>query len=160
MYQNQPPAITAVLAAAAFAAFTAPAEPISARLLDAVSWVESNHRHAAVGDAGAARSAWQLHRGAWADASAYLRRHGHATAGYNAGVNDPVTARTHAAAYLGLINGQLKKRLGREPNAGELYAAYNLGVGGFAKRGFDINRTPSITHRGVAKLRARMEVAK
>lgn len=134
-----------------------PAAPITDRLIDAVAHVESGHDHEAVGDGGRARTAWQLHRAAWKDASAYLKKNGHTATSYDAGVTDPAQARKHAAAYLGLTNARLKKRLGREPSVGELYAAHNLGVGGFAKRDFDLAQTPTITQRAVAKLRAFLE---
>tara|TARA_R110000824_G_scaffold203371_3_gene387811 strand:- start:9029 stop:9526 length:498 start_codon:yes stop_codon:yes gene_type:complete len=149
--QNQKNTLLAVLATLLLAAPTEAVE-INGKLLDAVAFVESNGNHRAVGDQGKANGSFQLHRPAWADAGKWLKANGFKTTTYTKGVNDPSVSRIYARTYLSLIHGQLATRMKREPTAGELYAAYNMGVGGFAKRGFDVRRTPATTRRAIAKL--------
>jgi len=146
----------AVLAALLLAA-PAGAVEINGKLLAAVAFVESNGNHRAVGDQGKANGAFQLHRPAWTDAGKWLKANGYKTTTYTKGVNDPSVAAIYARTYLAMIHGQLAKRMKREPTAGELYAAYNMGVGGFARRGFDVRRTPATTRRAITKLYGRLK---
>ena len=125
---------------------------INGKLIHAVAMVESNNNHRAVGDQGKANGAFQMWKPAWTDSSRWLKRNGFKTTPYEKGVNDPQVAHGYCRTYLSIIHGQLKKKMGREPNAAELYAAYNLGVRGFERRDFDLAKTPATTQRAITKL--------
>ena len=140
-------------AAGCFAFMTvASAVEINGKLIHAVAMVESNNNHRAVGDQGKANGAFQMWKPAWQDCSKWLKRNGFKTTSYEKGVNDPTISHQYCKVYLSILNSQLRRSIGREPSAAELYAAYNLGYTGFKRRGFDISKTPSITQRAAAKL--------
>jgi hypothetical protein len=65
---------------------------------------------------------------------------------------DEGVGREYATSWLTLIEERLTARLGRKPTIGELYAAHQLGFGGFASKGFDLRRCPTITRVVVARL--------
>ena len=149
--------LVAVLAALLLLALPCSGVEVNGKLLDAVAFVESNGNPRAVGDQGKANGAFQMHKPAWADCSRWLKANGFKATPYAQGANDPAISRIYARTYLAMIHGQLAKRMGREPSAGELYAAYNMGVGGFAKRGFDVRRVPATTQRAITKLYGRLD---
>ena len=142
------------LTAAGCFAFMAVAQAveINGKLIHAVAMVESNNNHRAVGDQGKANGAFQMWKPAWQDCSKWLKRNGFKTTPYEKGVNDPTISHQYCKVYLSILNSQLRRAIGREPSAAELYAAYNLGYTGFKRRGFDISKTPSITQRAAVKL--------
>lgn len=145
-----------LIAALAALTATASAVEINGKLIHAFALTESPPHgidHNAIGDGGKARGAWQMHFAAWWEASASLKSAGYKTAPHAIGAHDPALAHTHAKEYMAIIHSRLAKRMGREPNAFELYAAYNLGVGGFAKRGFKIDACPSATRNGIKRLK-------
>ena len=119
----------------------------SASVLDAVAFVESGGKHSAVGDAGKARGAWQMHRAAWQDAAARLR-----VAWPFTDAHDLHKARLIAAEHLRWLNAQFVQRTGRTPTPADSYALWNLGVAGYARRNWDLSRCPEITQRAVRKL--------
>ena len=135
----------------------ASAVEINGKLIHAVAMVESNNNHRAVGDQGKANGAFQMWKPAWQDCSKWLKKNGFKTTPYEKGVNDPTISHQYCKVYLSILNGQLRRAIGREPNAAELYAAYNLGFTGFKRRGFDISKTPSITQRAAVKLNRFLE---
>ena len=130
---------------------------INGKLINAVAMVESNNNHRAVGDQGKANGAFQMWKPAWQDCSKWLKRNGFKTTPYEKGVNDPTISHQYCKVYLSILNSQLRRSIGREPSAAELYAAYNLGFTGFKRRGFDISKTPSITQRAAVKLNRFLE---
>lgn len=130
----------------------AQAVEINGKLIHAVAMVESNNNHRAVGDQGKANGAFQMWKPAWTDCSRWLKKNGFKTTPYEKGVNDPQVAHVYCKTYLSIIHGQLKKKMGRDPNAAELYAAYNMGVRGFERRDFDLSKTPATTQRAITKL--------
>ena len=145
-------------AAGCFAFMTvASAVEINGKLIHAVAMVESNNNHRAVGDQGKANGAFQMWKPAWQDCSKWLKKNGFKTTTYEKGVNDPTISHQYCKVYLSILNGQLRRSIGREPSAAELYAAYNLGFTGFKRRGFDISKTPSITQRAAVKLNRFLE---
>jgi hypothetical protein len=101
-------------------------------LVEAIAFVESGRRAAAVGDQGRARGMWQMHRAAWEDVSA-VRRKGRAAVYPYAQAKDPHFARAYAEDYLKLIAAKLNNLYGRAPRAAEVYAAWNLGYTKFTK---------------------------
>lgn len=42
--------------------------------------------------------------------------------------------------------------MGRQPTRSEIYAAWNLGVTGFARVGYRLAAVPSVTKRGISRL--------
>tara|TARA_R100000808_G_scaffold6651_1_gene19585 strand:- start:2838 stop:3434 length:597 start_codon:yes stop_codon:yes gene_type:complete len=130
----------------------APAAELSLSLLDAIGRVESGLNHAAVGDGGAARGAWQMHRAAFEDASQWRKARGLEVWDYSK-VHHPVVGRAYAYSYLAILDSRLKGVMGdREPTAADLYCAWNLGVRGYQRRGFNLRNCPAVTRRAVAKL--------
>lgn len=116
-------------------------------VLDAIAHVESGHRHQAVGDAGKARGAWQMHRAAWDDAARRLR-----VTWTHAEAHDATKARAIAADHLRWLEAQFTRRTGRQPSPADSYALWNLGVGGYARRNWDLAACPAITQRAVQKM--------
>tara|TARA_Y100000310_G_scaffold328892_1_gene397780 strand:- start:3001 stop:3594 length:594 start_codon:yes stop_codon:yes gene_type:complete len=131
---------------------TTNAVEINGALIHAVAMVESNNNHRAVGDQGKANGAFQMWKPAWTDCSRWLKKNGFKTTPYEKGVNDPTISHQYCKIYLSLLHSQLRRKMGRDPSAGELYAAYNLGVRGFERRGFQLDKTPEITQRAIVKL--------
>jgi hypothetical protein len=114
----------------------------SGALLDAIAVVESGNRNVG-GDKGRAAGIYQLHAGACADTG-----NDHSAAWW------PATARRIAGDYIGQLASALRRNLKRDPSPAELYAAYNLGLRGFARRGFSLARCPSSTRRAAARVAA------
>lgn len=123
------------------------AAQLPASVLDAIARVESGGNHAAIGDAGRARGAWQMHRAAWDDAARRLSMPLPFEMAHSAR-----EARLIAAEHLRWLNEQFCRRTGRTPTPADSYALWNLGVGGYARRGWDVERCPTITQRAVQKL--------
>ena len=147
---------TTLIAALAALTATVSAVEINGKLIHAFALTESPPHgidHNAIGDGGKARGAWQMHFAAWWEASASLKSAGYKTAPHAIGAHDPALAHTHAKEYMAITHKRLAKRMGREPNAFELYAAWNLGVGGFAELGFKIDACPSATRNGIQRLK-------
>ena len=143
-----------LLAAAGCFAFMAFAQAveINGKLIHAVAMVESNNNHRAVGDQGKANGAFQMWKPAWTDCSRWLKKNGFKTTPYEKGVNDPQIAHIYCKTYLALLHSQLRRSMGRDPTAADLYCAYNMGVRGFERRGFKLSNTPATTQRAVTKL--------
>ena len=125
------------------------AAQLPASVLDAIAQVESRGNHAAIGDAGKARGAWQMHRAAWDDAARRLR-----VTWSHAEAHDATKARAIAADHLRWLETQFTRRTGRQPTAADSYALWNLGVGGYARRNWDLAACPAITQRAVQKMDA------
>ena len=136
---------------------TTNAVEINGALIHAVGMVESNNNHRAVGDQGKANGAFQMWKPAWTDCSRWLKKNGFKPTSYEKGVNDPNISHQYCKIYLSLLNSQLRRKMGRDPSAGELYAAYNLGVRGFERRGFQLDKTPEITQNAIIKLMKHMK---
>ena len=119
--------------------------------VEAIISVESSGNPKAIGRLGE-RGLCQFFPAAWADTTAYRSRHGLPTYGYYSWALDEGVGREYATSWLTLIEERLKARLGRKPTIGEVYAAHQLGFGGFASKGFDLRRCPTITRVVVASL--------
>lgn len=119
--------------------------------VEAIIFVESSGNPKAIGRLGE-RGLCQFFPAAWADTTAYRSRHGLPTYGYYSWALDEGVGREYATSWLTLIEERLKARLGRKPTIGEIYAAHQLGFAGFASKGFDLRRCPTITRVVVARL--------
>jgi hypothetical protein len=119
--------------------------------VEAIIFVESSGNPKAIGRLGE-RGLCQFFHAAWADTTAYRSRHGLPTYGYYSWALDEGVGREYATSWLTLIEERLKARLGRKPTIGEVYAAHQLGFSGFASKGFDLRRCPTITQVVVARL--------
>ncbi|MFO1499427.1 MAG: hypothetical protein U1G07_13695 [Verrucomicrobiota bacterium] len=126
------------------------------RLLHAVRYVESNHGLFTWGDNGRSLGEYQLSEAAWMDVTLWRKSRGLATFSYRHDVWDPTISRSYAADYLSLLHRELKRRLNRPPNVLELYAAYNLGLSGFAQCEYQLGRVNPTTARKCRQIRALM----
>ena len=131
----------------------------SERFMDALAKVESNCNAYAIGDKGKARGAFQMWKVAWTDVSNYRRERGLKVHPYRY-AHDPHMARVYAQNYAELQRSRMIKATGRDPNAGELYALYNLGYAGFKRRGFRLNQCPKVTRVAASKIQSSMQKGK
>ena len=119
----------------------------SERLLTAVRWVESCDGLFLYGDHGRSLGEFQLSEAAWLDVSLWRRGHGFRSYAYRRYVMNPQINRIYAADYLTIIHDELLRKLRREPTPGEMYAAYNMGLGSFASCRYRLARVNPITAR-------------
>lgn len=119
--------------------------------LDKVAMIESSRNPAAVGDGGKALGEFQFHKAAWEQVSASRKAKGKTAHDYSY-AHDRAIAREYAREYLGWLERSLEKRLGRKPQEWEIYAAYNRGLGGFAKLGYKFENLPPHTQRACSRL--------
>lgn len=117
------------------------------RLLDNVEFVESSGKHTAVGDGGDALGAYQFHRSTWAHVSSLRERSKLPVHKYRPGALQRSVARNYATTYLRWLEQGLASHIGRWPTRAELYAAWNMGLDGFRKVRFQLNRCSSDTRR-------------
>jgi hypothetical protein len=103
------------------------------RLLYAIRYVESSHGRYTYGDEGRSLGDFQMSEAAWLDVSAWRKGRGLPTYGYDRHVFDRKINRLYATDYLTILYEELEKKLSRSPTAGEIYAAYNMGLGSFAQ---------------------------
>jgi hypothetical protein len=117
------------------------------RLLNAVREIESSGGKFVYGDDGRSLGEFQITQAAWTDVTRWRRSRGLATYSYRPHVFNPEINRLYAADYITILRGHLVTHLKREPTAGEIYAAYNMGFTGFRRAGFDLNRVNRVTAR-------------
>lgn len=122
---------------------------VTEKFLDAVAMIESGGRADAIGDGGKARGCFQLHSAAWSDA----KKRNPLVGDYINQSTNCAASRLAAKTYLTILADRFTLNNKRPPNAGELYACYNMGFSGFSKIGFDLNRAPKTTRRAVEKLK-------
>jgi hypothetical protein len=122
---------------------------ITEQFLDALALVESSGNAAAVGDGGRARGPFQFWREAWQDADRKLKLN----KSFELYATDPAVSRLYARAHLATLETRLAAVLRCPPSAEQLYAAWNLGLTGFERRGFLLSRCPQTTQRAAAKLK-------
>ena len=133
-----------LLASATYLTAVTPAQ------VDAIIRVESSGNPRAIGRLGE-RGLCQFFPAAWADTSRYRRAHGLPTYPYTLAL-DPIAGHEYATSWLTYNEERLTKALGRRPTIGEVYAAHQLGFSGFASKGFDLRRCPTITRVVAARL--------
>ncbi len=119
--------------------------------VEAIIFVESSGNPKAIGRLGE-RGLCQFFPAAWADTTRWRKAHGLPTYGYYSWALDEGVGREYATSWLTLNEERLTARLGRKPTIGEVYAAHQLGFSGFASKGFDLRRCPTITRVVVARL--------
>ncbi|MEO7298071.1 MAG: transglycosylase SLT domain-containing protein [Verrucomicrobiota bacterium] len=127
-----------------FSLEAAPWRP-DARLLNAVCQVESNSGKYTYGDNGRSLGHFQLQQGAWSDVTEWRKKRNLLTYDYRGNVFNPQISRSYAANYLTILHDGLLQEYRREPSAGELYAAYNLGMTSFRKCNFKLAQVNSTT---------------
>lgn len=132
-------------------AAAAHATVVTDKFLERVAYVESNNNARAVGDKGKAVGAFQFWAVGWEHASQLRKAKGLPVYPYYAAV-DTAKATEYARTYLQYLEASLTKSLGREPTAGEVYAAWNCGLGRFRQLGFDLSRVPATTKKAISKL--------
>ncbi len=125
---------------------------VTEHFLDQVAMIESSGGKYLVGDQGKSLGAFQMSRAAWTDATAFRKRLGQTVYRYEDGVMNMKICRSYAASYLKLLEGRLKRLMGRQPTAGHVYAAYNWGLSNLKKARFDLNRVPRVTRRALNKI--------
>lgn len=119
--------------------------------LATVARIESNGNTNAVGDGGKAHGAFQMHRPAWDDVSAARAKRGDKVYAFRF-AHDSKVAPIYASEYLAMLSKTLTRKLGRAATDKEVYAAYNLGLQGFAKRGYRLENCPTITQNAVKRI--------
>jgi len=92
-----------------------------------------------------------FHSAAWADCTRVRAARGLPTYPYSQAFN-PIAARAYLATWLAYLGDRFARATGRQATTADLYAMHNLGFSGYAKRGFDISRSPGITQRKTASL--------
>ena len=126
------------------------AEGANDRLLDAIAYAESNRNHLAIGDKGAAVSAYQLHSGAWHDANLYRIDNGLSFLPRSRW-KEPAVAKAIASAYCDLLHIRLK--LAKvEPSPANIYAAYTCGFATFQSYRFHIDHLPKVKQAGINRM--------
>lgn len=139
------------IAVLAVAAMPVLSQAIEDKELNAIGMIESSNNPQAVGDGTKARGEFQFHKPTWEHASIIRKAKGRPVFDYSY-AHDRVVAREYAKDYLGWLSSQLEKRLGRKPELWEIYAAYNRGLEGFAKLGYEFDRLPPHTQRACSRL--------
>jgi len=117
----------------------------SERFMSALRHIESSNGAFLYGDDGHSRGDFQMSEAAWIDVNAWRKTHKLARYSYDRYALNPQINRLYAADYLSLLHNQLKKKLSRPPNSGELYAAYNMGLRQFARCGYRLDRVNALT---------------
>jgi hypothetical protein len=129
------------------------------RLLHAVRYVESTDGLFTYGDLGKSLGDFQLSEGAWIDVTAWRKARQLKTYDYDRHVYNRVVNRAYAANYITMLHDELERVYKREPSAGEIYAAYNMGLGKFANCKYRLNQVNRTTARKCEQIKAFMSVA-
>jgi len=134
-------------------AFTTTVQAASPAMLEAVAMVESSNNPKAVVDNGLARGLYQLHKPAWEQVSQARRTAGLPVWDWSYAHHREISG-IYASAYLDWLSDGLKKRLGRNPEPWEVYAAYNRGLTGFAKLEYSFECLPKHTKKACLKIKS------
>ncbi len=126
----------------------------SQALLRAVRQVESNNGQQLYGDGGRSLGLYQLSEPAWIDINAWRKARGLKVYSYQRHVMNHFINQAYASNYLTMLQGELKRKLRRNPTAGELYAAYNMGLTNFAECRYQLSRVNPVTARKCREIHA------
>ncbi|MGZ8919378.1 MAG: hypothetical protein ACXW32_00605 [Limisphaerales bacterium] len=113
--------------------------------LKAVKFVESSNGLMKIGDNGQSLGDFQLSEAAWLDVSQWRKARRLKTYDYDTAVFHSFINRVYASNYLTILHTELTRKLGRRPDHGELYAAYNMGMAMFEGCNFSLNRVNPVT---------------
>lgn len=113
--------------------------------LKAVKFVESSNGLMKVGDQGQSLGDFQLSEAAWLDVSEWRKARRLKTYEYDKSVFHSFINRVYASNYLTILHTELTRKLGRQPDHGELYAAYNMGMTMFEGCNFSLSRVNPVT---------------
>jgi len=133
-------------------ALSATANAASPEMLKEVAKIESSNNPKAIGDSGAARGLYQMHKPAWDQISVARKARGEKTWDWSY-AHDVYISGLYASEYLDWLAKGLEKRLCRIPEPWEVYAAYNRGLTGFAKLDYKFENLPSHTKRSCQTLK-------
>lgn len=117
---------------------------ITDRFLDALEQIESGGSAKARGRKDEAGS-FQFRAIAWRDCNRIRTRLGLAGVRWDSVATNRAVARSCARTMMRWLEARLRFAMHRQPNAGELYGAWNLGFDGFRKRHFRLQRCPPTT---------------
>jgi soluble lytic murein transglycosylase-like protein len=120
-------------------------------MLKAVATVESSNNPKAIGDNGNALGMYQLHKPAWEQISKQRENAGLKIWTWSYAIDKDISS-IYASAYMDWLSDGLKKRIGRIPEPWEVYAAYNRGLGGFAKADYKFSSLPTHTQKACQKI--------
>jgi hypothetical protein len=128
-------------------------------LLRAVRQVESNNGRRVYGDSGRSLGPFQLSEAAWVDVSAWRRSRGLKVYSFEHHVMHSYINQAYAADYMSMLHSELGRKLRREPTAGEIYAAYNMGLSNFAECNYRLAKVNPTTARKCKEINSLMEKA-
>jgi hypothetical protein len=123
------------------------------KLLVAVRLVESSDGLYTYGDEGRSLGDFQLSEAAWLDVNTWRKSRGVQIYDYGRFVFNSRVSRLYATDYLTLIHSELSRKLRRPPNSGEIYAAYNMGLGMFGLCDYNLGRVNPVTARKCLQIR-------
>jgi|SRR6185369_11414389 len=121
-------------------------------LVNAFAQVESGGHANRIGDHGRARGAWQFHREAWEQVTWIRAIERQTVHTYNKAFDIEIS-REYARSYIKWLSSRLNAILRRPATPQEIYAAWNLGLQGFAERRFRLNRCPASTKAAAKRVR-------
>lgn len=122
---------------------------INGRFLDALAMIESGVDHTARGRAGE-RGAWQMKSEAWRYTTELRRRRQLEVHPFSSAANSMI-GREYARTLLEDHRIRFINAYHRPPTASELYAIWNLGFGGFQRRG-SLEKCPALTRDAAQRL--------
>ncbi len=127
------------------------------RFLDAVCQIESGGGRFTYGDRGLSLGHFQIQKSTWADVVEWRKKQNLPTHDYKDNVFNQRISRIYAANYFTILYGRLKQQYRREPTAGELYAAYNMGLEGFRRCNYNLTQVNPITEAKCKQVMALVE---
>lgn len=119
--------------------------------LEALSYVESNHRDDAVGDNAASIGRYQIKQALWLDISSN-RAHLQLDIYPYHDAKDATKARIYATHFFGWLDDWFLATYSRLPKDGERLLVWQLGLRGATKIGFDTSRAKPHNIRAYQKL--------
>ena len=108
---------------------------INDKFLDSVAMIESSFNFDAIGDKGKARGAYQMHKGAWADAEKRLDLN----YDWKTFSTDSFISRMYCREYFKILYFQFVNKYHKTPTDIQLYMAYNMGFNGADEYSFIAN---------------------
>jgi hypothetical protein len=115
--------------------------------LRAVCFVESSNGQFVYGDSGRSLGDFQLSESAWMDVNNWRKARRLRTYSYDRHVFNSFINKVYASNYMSIIYAELSRKLGRQPTPGEVYAAYNIGLGTFAQCNYKLHRVNAVTRQ-------------